>query len=160
MRDRLYDGRRFRTLNVLDEGNREALAIEIGRSLPSARVTAVLDQLVAVHGAPRTLRCENGPELLSRGLTSWCDRHGVRLQHIQPGKPSQNAYIERFNRTYRREVLDAYVFSSLADVRLETEAWLVTCNTQRPHDSRDGMPPLTFLPRHPTPEPSNDPLSA
>ncbi len=160
MHDMLYDGRRFRTLNVLDEGNREALAIEIGTSLPGVRVTAVLDQLVAVHGAPRALRCDNGPELLSRSLTTWCERHGVRLQHIQPGKPNQNAYIERFNRTYRREVLDAYIFGSLAEVRAETDAWLVTYNRRRPHDSLGGVPPLTFLPRHPTPAESTFPLSA
>lgn len=155
MSDQLYDGRRFRTLNVLDEGNREALGIDVGTSLPGLRVTALLDQLVALHGAPRTIRCDNGPELLSRALTGWCDRHGVLLQHIQPGKPNQNAYIERFNRTYRREVLDAYVFRSLAEVRTETEAWLLTYNLRRPHDSLGGVPPLTFLPRHhPAPESS------
>lgn len=147
MHDMLYDGRRFRTLNVLDEGNREGLAIEVGTSLTGTRVTAVLDQLVAIHGAPRAIRCDNGPELLSRPLTEWSERHGVLLQHIQPGKPNQNAYIERFNRTYRREVLDAYVFASLAQVRAETDAWLLTYNTERPHDSLGGVPPLTFLPR-------------
>lgn len=160
MHDMLYDGRRFRTLNVLDEGNREALAIEVATSLPGPRVTAVLDQLVAIHGAPRALRCDNGPELVSRVLTEWCARHGVVLQHIQPGKPNQNAYIERFNRTYRREILDAYVFGSLAEVRAETEQWLVTYNTQRPHDSLGGVPPLTFLPRPTTPPPSSFALSA
>jgi putative transposase len=160
MSDMLYDGRRFRTLNVLDEGNRECLAIEVGTSLPSARVTAVLDQLLVLHGAPTTVRCDNGPELVSRTLTTWCERHGVRLQHIQPGKPNQNAYIERFNRTYRREVLDACIFGSLADVREETERWLAIYNTQRPHDSLGGVPPLTFLPRpHPL-DWSSYPLSA
>jgi putative transposase len=157
MHDMLYDGRRFRTLNVLDEGNRDGLAIEVGTSLPGGRVVAVLDQLVAIHGAPRALRCDNGPE---RPLTEWCERHGVILQHIQPGKPNQNAYIERFNRTYRREVLDAYVFASLAQVRAETETWLTTYNTERPHDSLGGVPPLTFLPRPTAPLPSNFELSA
>jgi putative transposase len=154
MHDMLYDGRRFRTLNVIDEGNREGLAIEVGTSLTGSRVASVLDQLVAIHGAPRALRCDNGPELLSRPLTEWCERHGVLLQHIQPGKPNQNAYIERFNRTYRREVLDAYVFASLAQVRAETESWLTTYNTERPHDSLGGVPPLTYLPR-PTPPPQS-----
>jgi putative transposase len=147
MHDMLYDGRRFRTLNVLDDGNREGLAIEVGTSLPGTRVVGVLDQLIAIHGAPRAIRCDNGPELLSRALTDWCERHGVVLQHIQPGKPNQNADIERFNRTYRREVLDAYVFASLAQVRAETETWLTAYNTERPHDSLGGVPPLTFLPR-------------
>lgn len=97
---------------------------------------------------PPAIRCDNGPELVSRALTGRCDRHGVLLQHIQPGKPNQNAYIKRLNRTYRREVLDAYVLRSLAEVRAEPEAWLVLYDTRRPRDSLGGVPPLTFLPRH------------
>lgn len=150
MHDRLYDGRPFRTLNVLDEGNREGLAIEIGSSLGHRRVVAVLAELVAQHGAPQSLRCDNGPELIAEGLNDWCLAHGIRLRHIQPGKPNQNAYIERFNRTYRREVLDACVFSTLAEVREETATWLRSYNTQRPHDSLGQVPPLTLLPRSTT----------
>jgi putative transposase len=97
--------------------------------------------------ARRALRCDNGPALLSEALRAWSERRGVALHFIQPGKPNQNAYIERFNRTYRREVLDAYLFASLADVRRETEAWLTTYNTERPHESLGQVPPLTFLPR-------------
>ncbi len=151
MSDMLYSGTRFRTLNVLDEGNREALAVEVALSLPAARVTQVLDQLVALHGAPSALRCDNGPEFVSVELTTWCRRHGVRLLHIQPGKPNQNAYIERFNGSYRKEVLDAYLFGSLDDVRVETERWLTIYNTRRPHDSLGRVPPLTFLPRSSAP---------
>jgi putative transposase len=147
MMDALYDGRRFRTLNVLDEGNREGLAIDVGMSLPSARVTAVLDELVAMHGKPRALRLDNGPELTSIALTRWCAKHHVALRYIQPGKPQQNAYIERFNRTYRTEVLNAYVFNSIAEVRTLTAEWLELYNTKRPHDSLGRVPPLTFLPR-------------
>ena len=160
MSDTLYDGRRFRTLNVLDEGNREALAVEVATSIPGRHVVAVLDQLVAIHGAPRALRCDNGPELISAALEDWAERRSVVLRHIQPGKPNQNAYIERFNRTYRREVLDACLFASLADVRHETEAWLTTYNTERPHDSLGEVPPLTFLPRPTTPDQSSFKLSA
>ena len=76
-------------------------------SLPGARVVSVLDQLVAMHGVPHAVRCDNGPELISEALRDWSERRGVALHFIQPGKPNQNAYIERFNRTYRREVLDA-----------------------------------------------------
>ncbi len=160
MSDTLYDGRRFRTLNVIDEGNREALAVEVATSIPGSRVVSVLDQLVAIHGAPRALRCDNGPELVSEALRDWAERRGVALHFIQPGKPNQNAYIERFNRTYRREVLDACLFSSLADVRAETEAWLATYNTERPHDSLGDLPPLTFLPRPTIPAQSSFQLSA
>lgn len=147
MMDALYDGRRFRTLNILDEGNREGLAIEVGMSLPSVRVLAVLDELVAVHGKPRALRLDNGPELTSIALTRWCAQHGVALRYIQPGKPQQNAYIERFNRTYRHEVLNAYVFTSITEVRALTTDWLSIYNTERPHDSLGRVPPLTFIPR-------------
>lgn len=147
MLDALYDGRPFRVLNVLDEGNREALAVEIATSLPSVRVVALLEQLAAQHGLPAALRCDNGPELIAEALALWCEEHDVALRHIQPGRPDQNAFIERFNRTYRTEVLDAWLFTSLAQVREVTATWLDVYNTKRPHDSLGGVPPLTFLPR-------------
>ena len=147
MRDTLYDGRVFRTLNVLDQGNREALAIEIGFSLPSRRVIALLEELVALHGAPVAIRLDNGPEFLATILWAWAEARGIRLEFIQPGKPAQNAFIERFNQTYRQEVLDAHVFSSLAEVRAITADWIPRYNTERPHDSLGRVPPLTFLPR-------------
>lgn len=160
MTDTLYDGRRFRTLNALDEGNREGLAIDVGMSLPSGRVIAVLDELVAIHGRPRALRVDNGPELTSIALTRWCAQLGIALHYIQPGKPQQNAYIERFNRSYRTEILNAYVFHSIAEVRSLTADWLVKYNTQRPHDSLGRVPPLTFLPRPTAPSKSSYAWSA
>jgi putative transposase len=147
MGDTLYDGRCYRTLNVVDEGNREALAIEIGTSLPSRRVAQLLEELVALHGPPTMLRCDNGPEFLAQTLADWCVTHGVVLHHIAPGKPNQNAFIERFNKTYRTEVLDAWVFTSLAEVRQITEEWLEMYNTERPHRSLGRVPPRTYLPR-------------
>jgi putative transposase len=147
MRDTLYDGRVFRTLNVLDQGNRECLAIEVGFSLPSRRVITLLDELIALHGAPATLRLDNGPEFLALRLSDWAEHRALILDFIQPGKPAQNAFIERFNQTYRTEVLDANVFRSLAEVRGITHDWLRRYNTERPHDSLGRVPPLTFLPR-------------
>ena len=147
MRDALYDGRVFRTLNVLDQGNRECLAIEVGFSLPSRRVIAVLEELIAVHGAPASLRMDNGPEFLALRLTDWAEQHGIALDFIQPGKPAQNAFIERFNQTYRTEVLDANLFTHLNEVRTISADWLRRYNTERPHDSLGRVPPLTFLPR-------------
>jgi len=155
MGDTLYGGRTYRVLNVLDEGNREALAIEVDVSLPSARVVAVLDQLVAVHGAPRQLRSDNGPEFIAEALRAWSATHGIALAFIEPGKPNQNAYIERFNRSFRHEVLDAWVFTSLAEVRAVSEEWRHRYNTERAHDSLGSVPPLTFLPR-PTSGPESD----
>jgi putative transposase len=147
MRDTLYDGRVFRTLNVLDQGNREALAIEVGFSLPTHRVLALLEELVALHGAPVALRMDNGPEFLALRLTDGAEQRGIALDFIQPGEPAQNAFIERFNQTYRTEILDANVFTSLAEVRALTADWLRRYNTERPHDSLGRVPPLTFLPR-------------
>ena len=140
MHDALYGGRRFRTLNVLDEGNREGLAIEVGASIPATRVTRVLSQLVALYGRPDRLRLDNGPELTSQALTEWCGQRGIGLQYIQPGKPVQNAFIERFNRTYREEVLNAYLFHSTQEAQALSDAWLVDYNEHRPHDALGRVP--------------------
>lgn len=147
LHDRLYDGRPFRVLNVLEEGNREALAIEPAFALPSRRVVAVLDELVAVHGTPGGFRCDNGPEFLADPFVRWCADRGIAIHYIQPGKPDQNALIERFNRTYRDEVLNAWLFTSLDEVQAISETWRHRYNTVRPHDSLGRVPPLTFLPR-------------
>lgn len=116
MSDALGCGRRFRTFNVIDDFNREALGIEIDLSLPSKRVIQVLDNIGMTRGYPSRLRLDNGPELVSLALADWAESHGVTLEFIQPGKPTQNSYIERFNRTYREEVLDFYIFKNLNEV--------------------------------------------
>jgi putative transposase len=158
MADALYDGRSFRTLNVIDEGNREGLAIEIGTSIPSARVIRVMDDLLRLYGRPARVRVDNGPELTAEAFVEWCGAQRIAIGYIQPGKPDQNAFIERFNRTFREEVLDAYLFDSL-EVREITEAWLATYNTERPHDSLGRVPPLMFLPRPDAPGKSSLPVS-
>ncbi len=159
MHDMLYGGRRFRTLNVLDEANREALGIEVGTSIPASRVVRVLDQLVAMHGYPAAIRLDNGPELTAGTFTDWCESHDVEPRYIQPGKPDQNAFIERFNRTYREEVLDAYVFASVTEVQRLTDEWLCDYNDERPHDALGRVPPTTFLPRPPSPPESRNAVS-
>ncbi len=147
MADALYCGRAFRTLNVIDEGNREALGIEIATSIPARRVIRVLEELIELYGKPRAIRLDNGSELTSTAFTEWCQERHIELKFIQPGKPDQNAFIERFNRTFRHEVLDAYVFESLDQVRDIVETWLLEYNEERPHDSLGRVPPLMFLPR-------------
>ncbi|MGH8165557.1 MAG: IS3 family transposase [Rhodanobacteraceae bacterium] len=144
MADALWSGRRFRTFNVNDDYNRESLHIEIDTSLPSARVIRALDQLIEQRGAPRRLRLDNGPEFISAALKQWARQHRVALLHIQPGKPTQNAYIERFNRTFRTEVLDRYVFNSLNEVRRMTEDWRHRYNHHRPHRALDGLTPARY----------------
>lgn len=144
MRDTLYSGKVFRTLNVIDEANRGALGIDIAVSIPASRVIAFLEQLIDMHGRPQAIRCDNGPELTSQVFTDWCRREGIEPRHIQPGKPDQNAYIERFNRTYREEVLSAHLFESLTEVRDLTEEWLDRYNQIRPHDALGSLPPARY----------------
>jgi putative transposase len=143
----LSDGRSFRTFNVLGEGNREALAIEIGASMPSARVIRILDDCVRLSGRPARVRVDHGPELTAEAFVEWCTTQRMAIGYIEPGKPDQNAFIERCNRTFREEVLNAYLFDSLNQVRELTDAWLESYNTERPHDSLGQVLPLTFLPR-------------
>jgi len=144
MSDTLYGGRRFRTLNILDEGVREGLAIEVDTSLPAERLIRVLDQVTAWRGVPKAIRLDNGPELLAERFVTWCTDRGIELRYIQPGKPEQNAFIERFNRSYRHEVLNAYVFESLDQVREITADWLISYNEERPHEALAGLPPATY----------------
>jgi putative transposase len=148
MSDSLSNGRTFRTLNVIDDFNREALWIEVDTSLPAERVVRVLEQLLDWRGKPTSIRMDNGPELISQRLESWAKEKHIELLHIQPGKPAQNAYIERFNRTYREEVLDAYLFDDLEEVRHITESWLEDYNAIRPHEALQGIPPRQFALQH------------
>ena len=151
MHDTLWCGKRFRTLNVFDEGVREVLAIEVDSSLPAARVVRVLDQLKESRPLPRQLRVDNGPELVSAKLVAWCEANRVAIHHIQPGRPTQNAYIERFNRTFRAEVLNAHLFHSLSEVREIVHQWMLTYNEERPHAALGHLPPTVFRQQHTNP---------
>ena len=142
--DNLTGGRKFRTLNVVDDYNREALGIEVDYSLPSRRVIRLLDHLVARYGKPERIRSDNGPEFISQALQDWCKDQTIDLCSIEPGKPTQNAYIERFNGTFRREVLDAHVFKSIRQVRCVVNEWLVEYNTERPHQALKFMTPVEY----------------
>jgi putative transposase len=144
MHDTLYVGRRFRTLNVLDEGVREALAIEVDTSLPGERLVRVLEQVKSWRGTPEAIRCDNGPELISEVFREWCEANDIEIRYIQPGKPNQNAFIERFNRTFRSEVLSAYLFEDLDQVRQIAWEWMIDYNEERPHDALGKIPPAAF----------------
>lgn len=144
MQDVLVDGRRFRTLNILDLVTRECLAIEVDTSLPGQRVTRVLDQLVAAQGAPKQLTIDNGPEFAGRALDAWAYAHGVTLDFIEPGKPTQNAHIESFNGRFRDECLDLHWFGSLAYARAIIGAWKEDYNTQRPHSALQQQAPSVY----------------
>ena len=144
MGDSLADGRAYRTFNVIDDYARDALAIEIDVSLTAQRVVRVLERLCEWHGTPESIRSDNGPEFRSGTLQSWAKDKGIRWDFIQPGCPAQNAYIERFNGTYRLEVLDANPFRSLDEARAVTAEWLAIYNEQRTHSAIGHLPPLAF----------------
>ena len=108
---------------MVDDYNREALAIEVDLSLPSARVIRVLERIVAWRGYPVKIRMDNGPEFISVPLADWAYKHGTQLEPVEPGKPTQNSYVERFHRTYRTEVLNMYAFRRLSEVREITDNW-------------------------------------
>lgn len=144
MCDSLEDGRRFRLLNIIDDYNRESLAIEIDTSLPALRVIRTLQRLIEMRTKPQTIRVDNGPEFISDKLQLWCDNQQIRLQFIQPGKPVQNAFIERNNGSLRKELLDAYLFYSLQEVRQMAEEWQQDYNYERPHESLGFIPPIEF----------------
>jgi len=148
MSDALAGGRRFRTFNIVDDFNREALHIEVDTSISSARLVRVFEQLRRDHGLPEVVRSDNGPEFLGEALTQWLRDNGVALQYIQPGKPNQNAYIERFNRTFREEVLDRHLFARLDDVREAAHWWMIDYNNERPHDSLGGLSPVEYRNSH------------
>ena len=142
--DSLMCGRRFRTFNVVDDFNREALAIEIDLNIPAQRVVRVLDRIVANRGYPLKMRMDNGPELVSLALAQWAEEHGVMMEFIKPGKPTQNTFIERFNRTYRTEILDFYLFRTQNEAREITERWLTEYNSERPHESLNNLTPEEY----------------
>lgn len=147
MSDALYHGPRFRTFNVIDDHNREVIAIEIDTSLRAERLIRLFEQIKVNRGLPNVLRVDNGPELLSGVFVEWMAQNGVFIDYIEPGKPNQNAYIERFNRTYRNEVLNLYLFRSLEEVREITGRWMRQYNEHRPHDALGGLPPVIYVNR-------------
>ena len=144
MCDSLVDGRRFRLLNIIDDHNRESLCTEVDTSLPSLRVIRALQRVIESRGRPKTIRVDNGPEFISDKLQLWCDEQQIHLQFIQPGKPVQNAFVERNNGSIRKELLDAYLFFSLAEVREMAEEWRQDYNCSRPHQSLGFIPPVEY----------------
>lgn len=144
MADSLWNGRTFRLLNIVDDFNREVLHIESDTSLPTARLIRCLEMLRDMRGLPKMIRVDNGPELISAKLDDWCREHKITLIFIQPGKPTQNGYIERCNGSIRRELLNAYLFQTLDEVRQKAEEWRQDYNQHRPHKSLGYIPPAEY----------------
>ncbi len=145
MHDQLIDGRSVRLLNVNDDYNRESLAIEVDFSLPSLRVIRTLDRIIEWRGKPGSIRCDNGPEYISQTLKEWAGKEQIVLNYIQPGKPQQNAYIERFNRTVRYDWLNQYLFSSIAEMQEFATRWQWLYNNERPNMGLGGITPAQRL---------------
>ena len=142
--DVLENKKRFRAFTVIDDYNREALHIEIDFSLPSNRVIWVLNHLINRKGKPKKIRMDNGPEFIAKISQYWAEINNIEFKYIQPGKPTQNAYIERFNGTYRRGVLDQYIFEDIKQVREQTEKWMYDYNNLRPHNALGEIPPVKY----------------
>lgn len=147
MFDRLADGRSYRTLNVLDVFSRQCLGVFARPGFCSADVTAALDTLIAKHGAPEAITCDNGCEYTSRHFDAWAYQHSVAIDYIMPGKPTQNGYIESFNGRLREECMSTSWFESLAHAQSTFDAWVRDYNEVRPHSSLANLAPLQYIAR-------------
>jgi putative transposase len=147
MRDSLFHGKPFRAFNVIDDFNRESLGITIAKSITSERVISELEQMIQWRGLPEKIRVDNGPEFIADALSNWCkdSSRNIELLFIQPGKPSQNGYIERFNKTFREDILDAHLFDDAEHVQQMSNDWIWMYNNDRPHESLGNITPAQFL---------------
>jgi len=145
MHDGLINGIKFRSFNIIDDYNREGLNITIDTSLTSARVIRELEKLIAWRGKPERIRVDNGPEFIAAAMAQWANNQGIDIKFIEKGKPHQNGYIERFNRSYREEVLDAFCFTKLTEAQALSNAWLWMYNNERPHKSLGYKTPVAFM---------------
>lgn len=144
MSDTLWDGRRFRLLNIVGDYNREVIHIEADTSLPTMPLIRFLEYLKEFRGLPKMIRVDNGPEFISTQLDVWCKDQQIILVFIQPCKPMQNGFVERCNGNIRRELLNANVFQSLSEVREKAEEWRLDYNFSRPHASLGYVPPAEY----------------
>lgn len=141
MSDALINGKKIRTLNIIDHYNRKCIGIEIAYSMPSSKVIQVLAKAIEKHGRPEGIRTDNGPEFISKELQGWLNNEHIQWVKIQKGKPQQNAIVERFNKTYREDILDANLFYSIEQAQELTNHWLYEYNNERPHESLDDNAP-------------------
>lgn len=141
MSDALSSGRKVRILNIMDDCARESLAAYADHSIPGERVVDVLNDIITERGRPQYIRVDNGSEFRSKSFMKWCEKKKMSIRYIQPGRPMQNAYIERLNRTFREDVLDAYQFDSLEQLRMLCDEWQYKYNYFHPHKALNGISP-------------------
>jgi putative transposase len=145
MHDQLSDARSFRSLNVIDDFNRELLCAEVDFSLPTARVIRSLEQVIQWRGIPSVIRSDNGPEYINPKIAQWAQSKGISLWFTQPGNPQQNAYVERFNRTMRYELFDQNIFTSIEQAQDGATKWQWIYNNERPSTVLNGLTPAQYL---------------
>ena len=144
MSDVLEDGRKIRILNVIDDYNREALLCAVDYSFPSEQVVRLIEQLIDWYGKPTNIRTDNGTEFIAKAFEGFCSNSSIRHIRIQKGKPMQNGFCERFNKTFREDVLDAYLFENIEQVREITQSWREDYNNNHPHGSLGNCAPIEF----------------
>lgn len=144
MSDALIDGRKIRTLNIVDHYNRECIGIKIGINIPARILIGYLEQRIELHGKPVRIRTDNGPEFRSKLFQKWLEKNDIIWSRIQKGKPQQNAIIERFNKTYREDVLDANIFHTVAYAEDITQEWIEEYNNERPHQALNYETPVSY----------------
>ena len=142
MSDQLFDGRRIRILTVVDAFTRVSPAIDVRQNYRGADVVATLERVTKVYGMLKTIRVDNGPEFIGKDLDLWAYMNGVTLDLSRPGKPTDDAFVESFNGSFRAECLNASWFLSLEDARSKCEAWRQDCNDVRPHSSIGHKAPI------------------
>jgi putative transposase len=144
MSDALVNGRKIRSLNIVDHFNRECKGIAIRHNLPAIRVIEILEEIISVHGKPQKIRTDNGPEFISKRFQLWLHDNGIIWSKIQKGKPQQNAIVERFNRTVREDLLDANLFFGLDHANELAELFRKEYNYNRPHESLNNLTPIEY----------------
>ncbi len=144
MSDSFISGRKFRVLNVIDDYNRESLLNLARFSYPAERVIECLEQIMEEKGVPKFIRVDNGPEFIAKVFQEYCDSLSIKIKYIQPGKPTQNSFVERFNRTFREDILDAHLFQNINQVNELADQWQNNYNWNHPHTSLNGMSPIGY----------------
>ena len=143
MSDALVTGRKISILKVMDDCTRESLVVWCDYSITGEKVAEILQEIIRERGAkPLQIRVDNGPEFTSKAFTCWCAKQSIVIKYIQPGRPMQNGYIERLNRSYREDVLDAYLLESLEEARIASDEWQYKYNHVLPHDSLNKLTPV------------------